>query len=81
MSTTLSGYTSYTTHIDTPGFDLLRELVRAVDLPIVAEGRFWTPEHVALAFDLGAHAVVIGTAITNPVEITKRFVTAVPENT
>ncbi len=79
VSTTLSGYTSYTTRTDTPDFDLLRELVRAVDLPVVAEGRFWTPEHVARAFDSGAHAVVIGTAITNPVEITKRFVSAVLE--
>ncbi len=81
VSTTLSGYTSYTTCTDTPDFDLLRELVRAVDLPVVAEGRFWTPEQVARAFDSGAHAVVIGTAITNPTEITRRFVTAVPENT
>lgn len=79
VSTTLSGYTSYTTRTDTPDFDLLRELVRAVDLPIIAEGRFWTPEHVALAFDLGAHAVVIGTAITNPTEITRRFAFAVTE--
>ena len=78
VSTTLSGYTSYTTRTDTPDFDLLRELVRAVDPPVVAEGRFWTPEQVARAFDLGAHAVVIGTAITNPAEITKRFVSAAP---
>ena len=79
VSTTLSGYTSYTERTDTPDFDLLRELVDAVDIPVVAEGRFWTPEQVERAFDLGAHAVVIGTAITNPVEITKRFVSAVPE--
>ena len=82
VSTTLSGYTSYTSHTrrtGKPDLGLLRDLVRAVDIPVVAEGRFWTPEQVARAFDLGAHAVVIGTAITNPAEITRRFVSAVPE--
>ena len=38
------------------------------------EGRYDTPELVALAFAAGAHAVVVGTAITNPREITRRFV-------
>ena len=35
-----------------------------------------TPELVAEAFRRGAHAVVVGTAITNPREITKKFVQA-----
>ena len=79
VSTTLSGYTSYTKHTDEPDFDLLRGLVGVSEVPVIAEGRFWTPEQVERAFSLGAYAVVIGTAITNPVEITKRFVSAVPK--
>ncbi len=80
VSTTLAGYTSYTTQTDGPDFDLLRELANALDIPVIAEGRFWTPEEVERAFLLGAHAVVIGTAITNPKAIAQRFVAAIPEN-
>lgn len=80
LSTTLSGYTPYTPNTDEPDFALVRDLVQAVDIPVVAEGRFWTPEQVEEAFALGAHAVVVGTAITNPLKITERFVVAVPQS-
>lgn len=80
IATTLSGYTAETrTARDAaPDFALISALVAATATPIVAEGRLWTPEHVAEAFARGAHAVVIGTAITNPREITRRFVGAAP---
>ena len=42
----------------------------------IAEGRFDTPELAAEALARGAHAVVVGTMITNPREITRRFVAA-----
>jgi putative N-acetylmannosamine-6-phosphate epimerase len=45
-------------------------------VPVIAEGRFETPAQVARAFAIGAHAVVVGTAITNPREITRRFAAA-----
>lgn len=45
---------------------------------MVAEGRFWTPEQVSEAFDLGASAVVVSAAIPNPREITRRFARSVP---
>ena len=51
-------------------------LVAAIPVPVVAEGRFDTPDLVAEAFKRGAHAVVVGTAITNPREITRKFVRA-----
>lgn len=76
VSTTLSGYTPYSRQIDGPDLALVAELVRAVSVPVLAEGRFRTPEQVAEAFGLGAYAVVIGTAITNPLEITRWFVAA-----
>lgn len=81
VSTTMAGYTPETAATKTtePDFVLLEQIVQAVaGLPVVAEGRFWTLEHVAQAFVLGASAVVVGTAITNPREITKRFMLAVP---
>ncbi|GEO12763.1 N-acetylmannosamine-6-phosphate 2-epimerase [Microvirga aerophila] len=78
VATTLSGYTEYTaTQKNTgPDLDLIATLVSELPLPVVAEGRFDTPDLVAAAFERGAHAVVVGTAITNPREITRRFVRA-----
>jgi N-acylglucosamine-6-phosphate 2-epimerase len=78
VGTTLSGYTAETAGCDGPDLALVGELARALDIPIVAEGRYWTPLQVEQAFELGAFAVVVGTAITNPREITRRFVAAVP---
>ncbi|MFD2263111.1 N-acetylmannosamine-6-phosphate 2-epimerase [Lacibacterium aquatile] len=77
VATTMAGYTDETEARkgSGPDFELLEALVRATDIPVVAEGRFWEPSQVARALELGAHAVVIGTAITNPRDITRRFVT------
>ena len=78
VATTLSGYTEETAHRRTvgPDLDLLAALASSVDVPVVAEGRFDTPDLVAAAFRHGAHAVVVGTMITNPREITRRFASA-----
>jgi N-acylglucosamine-6-phosphate 2-epimerase len=78
VGTTLSGYTEDTAGDGGPDLALVGELVRALDVPVVAEGRYWTPLQVEQAFELGAFAVVVGTAITNPREITRRFAAAVP---
>ena len=45
-------------------------------MPVIAEGRYAHPWQVAEAFERGAHAVVVGTAITDPVWIASRFVDA-----
>ena len=74
VSTTLSGYTPYSPKLDGPDFDLLEALVKAVDAPVICEGRVWTPGEAREALDLGAHAVVVGTAITRPHVVTERFV-------
>ncbi|MGN0030343.1 MAG: N-acetylmannosamine-6-phosphate 2-epimerase [Candidatus Gastranaerophilaceae bacterium] len=76
LSTTLAGYTleSSNSPASEPDFELLKELVKNTKLPVVLEGRIWEPEQVTKAFELGAHCVVIGSAITRPQLITKRFV-------
>ena len=75
ISTTLAGYTTQSENTnDTPDFELLKDLVETTDKPIILEGRIWEPEDVKKAFELGAHCVVIGSAITRPQLITKRFV-------
>ncbi len=78
VATTLSGYAAGSPALDGPDLELIVALVRAQDRPVVAEGRFSTPEQVRAAFAAGAHAVVIGTAITEPVSIARRFVAAAP---
>ena len=76
LSTTLAGYTleSADSPSNEPDFELLTQLVEATNMPVVLEGRIWEPEQVDKAFELGAHCVVIGSAITRPQLITKRFV-------
>lgn len=74
VGTTLSGYTPYSPQQEGPDFELVEALAAQVTVPVIAEGRYWTPEDVNKALELGAFAVVVGTAITNPWKITERFV-------
>lgn len=74
ISTTLSGYTQNSRQdIKGPDFKLLEELTQKLDCPVILEGRIWEPNEVNKAFELGAHSVVIGSAVTRPQLITKRF--------
>lgn len=82
ISTTLSGYTQDTLNKNNeePDFEFLKSLVKILNCPIILEGRIWTVEHARQAFDFGAHAVVIGSAVTRPQLITKRFVDLAQNN-
>jgi len=73
VSTTLSGYTGEGPQQESPDFDLLKRLADQLPIPVIAEGRIWTPEQAVQAFSLGAFAVVVGSAITRPQLITRRF--------
>lgn len=75
VSTTLAGYTEESGEAtEMPDFELLEGLVKNVSIPVILEGRIWSPEDVKKGFELGAHCVVIGSAITRPQLITKRFI-------
>ncbi len=78
VATTLAGYTPSTARSrrDVPDFELIERLAKDLPGKVVAEGRVWTPEQAALALRLGAVAVVVGTAITRPIDIVKRFVSS-----
>jgi len=79
VGTTLAGYTAETAgEVDGPSFGLIAELAAAVRVPVLAEGRLSTPDDVATAFARGAHAAVVGTAITNPTWITGQLAAATP---
>ncbi len=81
ISTTMAGYTPYTMPAaDGPDFALLADLTERVSIPVICEGRIWTREDAVKAFELGAYAVVIGSAITAPQLITTRFVEAINKN-
>lgn len=75
VATTLSGYTDATQNRpDGPDLALVEALAARLSVPVIAEGRYNTPALVRQGFAAGAHAVVVGTMITNPREITRRFV-------
>ena len=78
IATTLSGYTPATANRDpsAPDFVLIQQLTQAVAVPVIAEGRIRTPHQARQALDAGAYAVVVGSAITRPVDITRWFVQA-----
>lgn len=77
ISTTLRGYTKDTEGINIPDYDFIKKLVRDCRHPIIAEGGIWSPEQLKEALDTGILAAVVGTAITRPMDITKRFVAAI----
>jgi N-acylglucosamine-6-phosphate 2-epimerase len=66
VGTTLYGYTEATAGLKPPGWQLLEQLHR--ELPastsLICEGGVASPDQARRALDLGAAAVVVGTAIT-----------------
>ncbi len=77
LGTTLSGYTDYTKGRSLPDYDLLKQMIDRFDVPVIAEGGISTPEELRKTFELGVHAAVVGSAITRPMEITKKFISAI----
>lgn len=77
VSTTLSGYTPYSLQQEGPNFELLQSAVDCLSIPVIAEGRMNEPAQVQQALELGAYAVVVGSAITRPQLITGRFMAAI----
>lgn len=77
VGTTLSGYTPQSANAPAPNFALVETLVNRVDAAVVAEGRITTPEEARQMLDIGAHCVVVGGAITRPLEIARRFMDAI----
>jgi N-acylglucosamine-6-phosphate 2-epimerase len=76
VGTTLSGYTPYSPQQEKPDFELIERLSEAVQVPVIAEGRIWTPEEAVKVMQAGAAYVVVGSSITRPQLITTRFIQA-----
>lgn len=73
VSTTMSGYTSYSRQLGGPDLKLIQELVAAVPVPVFAEGKINTPEDIELVMAAGAYAPIVGSAITRPQLLTAKF--------
>lgn len=76
VATTMAGYTAERPSSPGPDLALVQELANAIDVPIVCEGRVQHPGDARAAIAAGAFAVVVGTAITNPVSIARKFTQA-----
>ncbi|WP_260736584.1 N-acetylmannosamine-6-phosphate 2-epimerase [Tunturiibacter lichenicola] len=76
VATTLYGYTAETANIRTPSWPLIQSMVAHLTIPILVEGHITDPPQAQYALELGATAVVVGSAITRPETITSRFVHA-----
>ena len=74
VSTTLSGYTTYTINRPKPDLELVKQLAEEISVPVIAEGHYTTPELAGKAIELGAYAVVVGAMIVNVRRITEAFV-------
>jgi N-acylglucosamine-6-phosphate 2-epimerase len=76
VATTLAGYTDSGPPPAQPNLELVGRLAAELDCPVLAEGRYGSPDAVRAAFEAGAFAVVVGTAITDPLALTRRFAAA-----
>lgn len=74
IGTTMCGYTQYTQGETLPALGLIKRYTQELGAKVIAEGGIWTPEQLAAVYEQGAFSAVVGTAITRPRDITKRFV-------
>ena len=58
-------------------FKVIRDLLDYAKHPVIAEGNIDTPEKLKRVLDLGCYSCVVGSIITRPQLITKRFVDAI----
>ena len=79
VGTTLSGYTDYSPKVDGPDVQLVKKLSETIDVPVIAEGKVHYPDEAVQMLEAGAYAVVVGGAITRPLEIATRFINRVKE--
>lgn len=73
VATTLCGYTEETKGIKIPNFQLIERITNEIEVPIIAEGGIWSPEELKKIFEYKVFAAVVGSAITRPQEITKKY--------
>lgn len=75
IGTTMVGYTEQSKgdKIEADDFKILRDILAQVKHPVIAEGNVDTPEKLVRVLEHGAYCAVVGSIITRPMYITKRF--------
>ena len=76
VGTTMSGYTADSPKQTDPDYNLVTRLASA-HIPVIGEGRIHYPDQAKKVLECGAYAIVVGGAITRPLEITERFINAI----
>ena len=81
VGTTLLGYTKETNGRKPydNDFAFLKDVLKEVSIPVIAEGNINTPKMLKRVLEIGAHAAVVGGAITRPQQITAQFVAEISE--
>lgn len=79
IGTTMVGYTpaSKGLKIDADDFKILRDVLKTVKHRVICEGNIDSPEKARHVLDLGAYCVVVGSSITRPQLITKKYAQAI----
>ncbi len=72
VGTTLSGYTEESPKSDHPDYDLVKSLVDA-GMPVIAEGKIHSPEQLKRMIEINPTGIVVGGAITRPLQIARSF--------
>ena len=76
VATTLYGYTAETAGQHNVSWPLVQSILTQLTIPVLIEGHITLPDEVSRGLQLGATAVVVGSAITRPESITARFAKA-----
>ena len=77
VGTTLCSYTEKTKGTAIPNYDMIHRLTQDLKIPVIAEGGIWETGQLQRVYQEKVLAVVIGTAITRPRDITRRFVASI----
>lgn len=73
VTTTLVGYTPQSKPSKDFDFTLLARLCKKINIPVIAEGHIASPEEAQRAVCIGAYCVVVGSMITRPHLIIKKY--------
>ena len=78
VAPTLYGYTQETANIEGADYRMVARMCREMEgkAVVIMEGHLYTPEDAIKCIFVGCHAVVVGSAITRPHYVAKRFVDA-----
>ncbi len=70
---TMRSYTESTKGVSIPDYNFIADMVQALNAKIIAEGGIWEVGQLETVWQAKPYAVVIGSAVTRPKDITARF--------